>query len=181
MSEIIQLLKDSGAIKFGDFTLASGKKSKYYIDVKLASTKPYELVEICDQIIDMLGVNFPFQPPPLEFDYIACVELGGVPIGTMVSVKTGMPLIIVRKAEKEHGTGGRLVGDLEKGKTALLIEDVTTTGGSSLRAVNALRDAGLHVDTVITVVDRQEGAEEAMSSVGIRLISLTTAKKILKV
>jgi len=174
MSEIIQLLKDSGAIKFGDFILASKKKSKYYIDVKLAATKPRMLIEICGCIEEIID-SFPEEP-----DYIACVELGGVPIGTMVSYGEVLPLIIVRKAEKEHGTKGRLVGDFEKGKTAVLVEDVTTTGGSSLSAVKALRDAGLLVDTVITVVDRQEGSGDAMSSAGIKLISLTTAKEILE-
>jgi len=173
MSEIIQLLKDSGAIKFGDFILASGEKSKYYIDVKLAATKPRMLSEICGFIEEIIDSS------PEEPDYIACVELGGVPIGTMVSYGTVLPLIIVRKAEKEHGVKSRLVGDFEKGKTAVLVEDVTTTGGSSLSAVKALRDAGLLVDTVITVVDRQEGSGDAMSRAGIKLISLTTAKEIL--
>jgi len=174
MSEIIQLLKDSGAIKFGEFTLTSGKQSKYYIDVKLTATKPRALSAICQYIEEIID-NLAKEP-----DYIACVELGGVPIGTMVSYGEVLPLIIVRKAENEHGTKGRFVGDFEKGKTAILIEDVTTTGGSSLSAVKALRDAGLLVDTVITVVDRQEGSEEAMSGAGIKLISLTTAKEILE-
>jgi len=174
MSEIIQLLKDSGAIKFGDFILASGKESKYYIDVKLAATKPWVLGQICKRIEKILD-GFPKQP-----DYISCVELGGVPLGVMVSDRWTLPLIIVRKAEKDYGTKGRLVGDFENGKTAVLVEDVTTTGASSLSAVNALRDAGLLVDTVITVVDRQEGSGDAMSRAGIKLISLTTAKEILE-
>jgi len=174
MSDIIQLLKDSGAIKFGDFILASGKESKYYIDVKLAATKPRVLSEIYQHIEEIID-TFRKQP-----DYIACVELGGVPIGTMVSYGTALPLIIVRKAAKDHGTKSRLIGDFEKGGTAVLVEDVTTTGGSSLSAIKALKDAGLQVDRVITVVDRQEGSEEAMSGAGIKLISLTTAKEILE-
>jgi len=172
MSEIIQLLKDSGAIKFGEFTLTSGKKSNYYIDVKLAATKPMALGDICRQIVVELLNKYP--------DYIACVELGGVPISTLVSYWEHVPLIIVRKVAKDHGTGGRLVGDFEKGKTAILIEDVVTTGGSSLSAVKALRDAGLVVDTVITVVDRQEGSQDAMAGAGVKLIALTTAKEILE-
>ncbi len=171
MSEIIQLLKDSGAIKFGDFVLSSGKSSNYYIDVKLATTKPTVLGDICRNIIIKLIHKYP--------DYIACVELGGVPIGTLVSYWEHVPMIIVRKAAKDHGTGGRLVGDFEKGGTAILVEDVTTTGGSSLSAVQALRDAGLLVNTVITVVDRQEGSEETLTGAGIKLIALTTAKEIL--
>jgi orotate phosphoribosyltransferase len=174
MSEIIQLLKDSGAIKFGEFTLTSGEKSKYYIDVKLAATKPWVLSQICKSIEEAID-NLPKEP-----DYIACMELGGVPLGVLVSYGESLPLIIVRKAEKQHGTRGRFVGDFEKGKTAVLVEDVTTTGGSSLSAVKALRDAGLLVDTVITVVDRQQRSGSSMAVAGIRLIALTTAKEILE-
>lgn len=172
--DIKDILRACEAIKFGDFTLTSGKKSRYYIDVRKAVTKPRTLGIICDHIIEKMK-NHVIDP-----DYIACVELGGVPIGTIVSDRTGLPLIIVRKEAKDHGTKGRLMG-FEKGKdpigTALLLEDVTTTGGSVASAINALKDEGLHVETVITVVDRQEGAEETISGMGIILIPLTTIKR----
>jgi len=172
--DIKQILKRCGAIKFGDFTLASGRKSRYYIDVRKAVTKPRTLRIICDHIIEKMKNHV------IEPDYIACVELGGVPIGVLVADRTGLPLVIVRKETKDHGTADRLVGDFEKGKTALLLEDVTTTGGSVTGAIKALRDEGLHVDTIITVVDRQEGAEEIISGMGVILISLTTARDILR-
>lgn len=172
--DIKQILKRCGAIKFGDFTLASGRKSRYYIDVKKAVTKPKTLRIICDHIVEKMKNHV------IEPDYIACVELGGVPIGVLVADRTGLPLVIVRKDTKDHGTKDRLMGDFEKGKTALLLEDVTTTGGSVTNAIKALRDEGLHVDTIITVVDRQEGAEEIISGMGIILISLTTARDILR-
>lgn len=171
---IKEVLKECGTIKFGDFDMTSGEKSKYYIDVRKAITKPKTLRIICDQIIEKIK-DF-----SLEMDYLACVELGGIPIGTLVADRTELPLIIVRKESKDHGIKGRLVGDFEKGKTVLLLEDVTTTGGSVLSAINSLRDEGLNVDNVITVVDRQEGAEDAMNEVGIILIPLTTASDILQ-
>lgn len=172
--DIKQVLKGCGAIKFGEFELVNGAKSKYYIDVKRAATKPKTLRIICEHIIEKMKNHV------IEPDYIACVELGGVPIGVMVSDRTNLPLIIVRKKIKDHGTKTSLVGDFEIGKTALLLEDVTTTGASVLSAINALKNEGLYVDTVITVVDRQEGAEEALSKIGIVLISLTTARDILR-
>ena len=172
--DIKQILKECGAIKFGDFTLTSGKKSRYYIDVRKAVTKPKTLRLICDHIVEKMKNHV------IEPDYIACVELGGVPIGVLVADRTGLPLVIVRKEVKDHGIKGRLMGDVEKGKTALLLEDVTTTGNSILSAINALRSEGLHVEIVITVVDRQEGAEETISGMGIMLIPLTTAKDILR-
>lgn len=172
--DIKQVLKKCGAIKFGDFILASGEHSRYYIDVRRAVTKPRILRIICDHIIEKMKNHI------IEPDYIACVELGGIPIGTLVSDRTGLPLIIVRKDAKGHGTKDRLIGDVEKGKTALLLEDVTTTGSSVSNAIKALRDEGLHVDTIITVVDRQEGAEEVVYEMGAILISLTTARDILR-
>lgn len=172
--DIKQILKECGAIKFGDFTLASGKYSRYYIDVRKAVTKPKTLRIICDHIVEKMKNHV------IEPDYIACVELGGVPIGVLVADRTSLPLIIVRKDIKDHGIQGRLMGDFEKGKTALLLEDVTTTGGSVTSAIKALRDEGLHVETIITVVDRQEGAEETLSGMGIILVPLTTARDILR-
>ena len=172
--DIKQILKECGTIKYGDFTLTNGKKSRYYIDARKAVTKPKTLRIICEHIIEKMKNHV------IEPDFIACVELGGVPIGVLVADRTGLPLIIVRKEDKDHGTKGRLMGDIEKGKTALLLEDVTTTGGSASSAINALRREGLCVDTVITVVDRQEGAEEIISGMGITLISLTTARDILR-
>lgn len=172
--DIRQVLKECGAVKFGDFKLASGKKSRYYVDVRKAVTKPRTLRIICDHIIEKMKNHV------IEPDYISCVELGGVPIGVLVADRTNLPLIIVRKEVKDHGMKGRLMGDFEKGKTVLLLEDVTTTGGSVSSAINALRNDGLRVETVITVVDRQEGAEEILSNIGIVLISLTTAGDILR-
>lgn len=172
--DIKQILKACGAIKFGDFTLVLGKKSRYYVDVRKAVTKPKTLRIICDHIVEKMKNHV------IEPDYIACVELGGVPIGVLVADRTGLPLIIVRKEAKDHGIKDRLVGDFEKGKTALLLEDVTTTGGSVTSAIKALRYEGLHVETIITVVDRQEGAEEIISEMGIILIPLTTARDILR-
>lgn len=172
--DIKDILKECKAVKFGDFTLASGKKSRYYIDIKKAITRPKILRIICDLIVEKIK-NYNLEP-----DYLSCVELGGVPIGVLVADRTDLPLIIVRKEAKDHGIKGRLIGDFEKGKTVLLLEDVTTTGSSVANAINALKDEGLHVETVITVVDRQEGAEETISGMGIILIPLTTARDILK-
>lgn len=172
--ELGDILQECGAVKFGDFTIASRKKSKYYIDVKKAATKPKILDLICGHIVDVISDH------DIEADYIACVELGAVPIGVMVSVKTGLPLIIIRKVQKDHGLESRIIGDPEKAKTALLVEDVTTTGMSVISAVKALRDEGLIIRHVISVVDRDEGAEGALDKEGLTLMSLVKVKTLLE-
>lgn len=167
------ILQECGAVKFGDFVLASDKRSKYYIDIKKATTKPEVLKEICDHIIRVIKNH------SISAEYIACVELGGVPIGTLVSVETMLPLIIIRKEPKDHGLTGRLIGDFIKDKFVLLVEDVTTSGKSVISAVRVLRNEGLIVRTVISIVDRDEGAEENLSKEGLNLISIIKAKDLL--
>lgn len=168
-----QILQECGAIKFGDFTLARGK-SKYYIDVKMAATKPKILKLISRHIVTEI-VN-----REIKTDYIACIELGAVLLGTVVSLDTDIPLIIIRKAQKDHGLKSKIVGEFEQKKLAILVEDVTTTGGSAINAARLLRSEGLIVNFVISVVDRDEGAEKNFSKDGLTLISLVKAKTILE-
>ncbi len=168
--ELIAALRNCGAVKFGDFTLASGKKSKYYIDIKKASTDPHTLRIIAKQAADKIRAA--------GFDIVGGVALGGVPIATAVSLETGLPLLLVRKEAKDHGTGGRLVGDMEDGAHVVLLEDVTTSGGSVLDGISALRDAGGVVDTVITVVDREENAMDRLDSIGVNLIPLVRSSDL---
>lgn len=172
--ELGDILQECEAVKFGNFTLASGKKSRYYVDIKKAVTRPEILKIICRRIADVIIDH------DVQADYMACVELGAVPIGVMMSVLTGLPLLIVRKAQKDYGLESRIIGDPEKAKTALLLEDVTATGGSVTSAVKALREKGLIVRKVICVVDRDEGAEEALGKEGLYLISLIRAKTLLE-
>ncbi|MBC7086664.1 MAG: orotate phosphoribosyltransferase [Methanomethylovorans sp.] len=171
-SLLISALKSCGAVKYGDFTLASGKKSKYYIDIKKASTDPATLTVIAEQASAILVTE--------NVDMIGGVALGGVPLATAVALKSNLKLLIVRKEEKGYGTGGRFIGDLKKGSRIVLIEDVTTSGGSVKDAINAILEAGGIVNTVITVVDREEGAQESLAALGVKLIPLVSASDLLQ-
>lgn len=174
METLAETLKGCGAIKFGDFTLSSGKKSRYYVDIKKASTNPHILKQIARSISEILKLH------SIPADYIGCVALGGVPIAVAASLENDLPLIIIRKEAKEYGTKGQIVGDFDKGMSAVMVEDVATTGGSVLKAIRTLRDEGLVVRHVIVVVDREEGAKAALEDEGIELIALVRISELLK-
>ncbi len=155
------------AIQFGEFTLASGQKSSFYINIKDAATMPALLAVIGRAIADQ-GT----------FDCVAGVAVGAVPIAVAASLASGMPYAIVRKGEKAYGVGGKIIGDVS-GKHVLLVEDVTTSGGSVIYGIDALREAGAVVDTVVTVVDREQGACERLAEVGVSLVPLVRVSELI--
>ncbi len=167
VNPIATLLLESGAIEFGDFVLASGARSSYYIDIKAATTNPTILAAIGKAIAE-----------GREFDIVAGVAVGAVPIAVAVSLASGRPYAIIRKAEKDHGKAGTIIGDVS-GKRVLLVEDVTTSGGSALYGLAALRAAGANVDRVVTVVDREAGADEALAEKGASLQALVRVSELL--
>lgn len=174
MTSLTDSLQECKAIRFGDFTLASGKKSSYYIDIKKASAVPRILKQIAREISEKMR-QYSIKP-----DYIGCVALGGVPIAVAVSLETDLPLIIIRKEAKEYGTKGQVIGDFIRNSRVLMVEDVATTGGSVLKAIELLRDEGLVVEHVIVVVDREEGALSTLSKMGVELIPLAKVSELLK-
>lgn len=164
------MLKACGAVKFGKFILTSGKESSFYVDIKKASTNPKILKEISKEI-----AKYTF-----GYSKIAGMELGAVPIAVGASLETNLPYVIVRKERREHGTGKQIEGDLQAGEKVLIVEDVATTGSSSLKTVEYLRAAGAVVDKVIVVVDREEGAKDALKAIGIELIPLVRISQIME-
>ncbi|MDL2260671.1 orotate phosphoribosyltransferase [Methanimicrococcus sp. OttesenSCG-928-J09] len=174
-TEIIQALKDCNAVQFGDFTLASGQKSNFYIDIKKASTDPKTLKIIADYIARLI----PTVTDGSEI-IIGGVELGGVPIATAVSLSTEKPLLIIRKATKEYGTKSRYVGDLDTAKEIILMEDVTTSGGSVKKAILALKEDGANIKKVITIVDRESGAADSLKEAGVELIPLVCSSELVE-
>jgi len=170
--ELKKALVDCGAILYGDFTLASGKKSKYYIDIKKATTDPKVLGLTADLMAQEMGAGHRVQR-------IAGVALGSVPLAVALSLRTGIPFVMVRKEKKDHGTGKLIEGQLVAGEKVLVVEDVITSAGSAVYAVETLRQAGALVDTVMSVVDREEGGREVLKGLGVEMRSLITASKIL--
>jgi orotate phosphoribosyltransferase len=165
---IAEKLVQYKAIEFGEFTLTSGAKSPYYVDVKSAVTNPDLLLAIAQEIA---GAH--------TFDVVAGVAVGGVPLAVAVSLVAKKPFAIIRAAEKDHGRKSRIIGDVA-GKDVLLVEDVTTTGGSARYGIEALRAAGARAGRVVTVVDREQGAAPLLARQGIQFFSLVRAGEILK-
>ena len=161
------MLLECGAIETGDFTLASGAKSSFYIDIKSATTRPEILREIGKEIAEKH-----------TFDVVAGVELGAVPIAVAVSLASDRPFAIIRKEEKAHGKKGAIIGDVKE-KHVLLVEDVTTSAGSAIYGVRMLRESGAEVDKVAVVVDRESGGSEALNKIGICLDPLVTVSDII--
>jgi orotate phosphoribosyltransferase len=154
--ELKQLLKQTGAVKFGDFTLSSGKKSDFYVDCRKVTLHPQGAKLIGKIILEKIK--------DLKIDAIGGLTLGADPIIGAVVTLSDIPGFIVRKKAKEHGTGQKIEGLIEKGWNVLIVEDVATTGGSALQAIEAAEAAGAKVVKVISVVDRQEGAADTLKS-----------------
>jgi len=166
--KLLAQLVSSGAVKYGDFLLASGERSTYYVDVKTAATDPALLRLIGEEIAQIGG-----------FQVVAGVAVGGIPIAVASALASGMPYAIVREKEKAHGREGLIIGDVA-GKDVLLVEDVTTSGGSALFGIRALRTAGARVLRVVTVVDREQGAGATLAQEGVILVPLVRARDLQK-
>lgn len=158
MDDIARLIEDSGTIKFGKFKLSDGSLTDYYIDKYVFETSPALLGPIVEAIADRIETE--------DIDVIAGPALGAVPIVTAVSMHTGLEAAFIRKGEKLHGTQARIEGEINKGDRVLLIEDITTTGGTVLESAHIAEEVGGIVERIIVVVDRNEGAKERIEREG---------------
>ncbi len=154
----------------GSFTLRSGRTSSYYIDKYLFSTQP--------EVLRPLGELFAARVREIAREHpvqrLAGAELGGIPLVTVAALGTGLPALFVRNAKKDYGTAKQLEGRLNPGDHVVFVEDVATTGGQALEAVQVLRDAGANVRAVIATIDRQEGARENVQRAGLAFHALFT-------
>ena len=167
---LIQQLKACGAIKFGRFVLTSGAISDYYIDIKKASTDPKILKLIAHEMSEYVK----------GYDMLAGMELGAVPLVVALSLETEIPYVIIRKEKREHGTGKQIEGGDVNGKSVLVIEDVTTSGGSVVKTIQILRENNAEVEKVLTVVDRESGTREQLQKLEVEFIPLISVSEILK-
>ena len=168
-AELIAALRDAEAVLFGEFELAHGGTSDYYVDKYRFETDPTCLGLVAEAYAERVGDA-----------KLAGVALGAVPLVAATAVETGSPYVIVRKAAKEYGPGHRIEGALDEGEEVIVLEAIATTGQCALDAVEALREAGATVNTVLVVVDREEGAAELLADHDVELESLLTATRLLE-
>jgi len=175
-AELLALLAQRSARR-GQFTLASGRQSTLYIDARLTTMSPEGL-----SLIGPLGLAT-IAEAGWQADAVGGLTLGADPIAYAVSYASalaGAPVraFTVRKEAKQHGTGKRIEGPFQSGDRVVVVEDVITTGGSALKAVEAIRAGGGAVLGVLALVDREEGGREALEGAGLDVRALTRASEI---
>ncbi len=164
-------LLEAGCIKFGEFTLKSGLISPIYIDLRRIISYPALLRQIGEAYLPLIH--------DLQFDRLAGLPYAAIPIATAVSLAGDYPMIYPRKEVKSYGTKAEIEGDFKSGETALVIDDLATTGGSKFEAIEKLTGAGLKVTDVVVLVDRQSGARESLAEAGFRLHAVLTISEML--
>ena len=177
VKEFSIFLFENKIIQFGDFTLASGKKSSYYVDLRLIPSYPHQFRKMVkhlqNEITDKIGLD--------NFDSLVSVPTGGLVIASALAIETVKPLIYVRSKPKDYGTSKSVEGKIHDGLKVVMIDDVATTGGSVVNAIKSLKDSKIVVEDAFVIVNRMEGADEALNEEGVRLHSLTNVMEITKV
>jgi orotate phosphoribosyltransferase len=170
---VLQQLVREKALKFGEFTLASGKKAKYYLDCRQITLDAQGARLIGEGMLDLIASDMP--------DLVGGMAIGADPITAAILTLAGvrgqaLRGVMVRKEAKQHGTGKLVEGPFNEGESIVIVEDVVTTGGSSLLAIERCEAVGLKVSRVLAIIDRLEGGREAFADRGYELTTLFTIR-----
>jgi orotate phosphoribosyltransferase len=171
MSWLAVELYRRGMVKIGEFTLSSGIKSPFYIDLR----RLYSYPELARRVVSELASRIPMD----RVDVIAGIETAGIPLATYLACITNKPLVYVRKERKQHGSGSIVEGNVH-GMRVVVVDDVVTTGNSFLKAINNLREEGGLPVLAAAIVDRGQGARRLLMDHGVELVSLTTAIELFR-
>lgn len=171
-SSLADGLLSAGCVKFGDFTLKSGLKSPIYIDLRQIISHPSLLARVAEAYLPILQ--------RLTFNRLAGLPYAAIPIATAISIAGNYPMIYPRKEAKSYGTKAEIEGEYHAGETAVIIDDLATTGGSKFEAIEKLTGAGLVVKDVVVLVDRQSGAKESLEQAGFHLYAVLTISALLE-
>jgi len=169
VKEFATFLYQNGAIKFGDFKLSSGKDSPYYVDLRLVPSFPHQFRMMIKTLQNSISEKIGFE----SFDCIASVPTSGLVIASALAIEIVKPLIYIRQKPKEYGTENVIEGKIAKGTSVLLVDDVATTGLSLINAIKSLKNAGMVITDAFTIINRFEGAREALATENVRLYEIT--------
>lgn len=176
VKEFAIFLHQNKIIKFGDFTLASGKKSSYYVDLRLVPSYPHEFRKMIkylqNRIAEISGLD--------DFDAIVSVPTGGLVIASALAIEIVKPLIYVRSKPKGYGTSKLVEGKIHQGMKVLMIDDVATTGSSIVNAIKALKEEKIVVNDAFVIVNRMEGADTTLKDLDVTMHSLIDIMEITK-
>ena len=174
VKEFATFLYKNDIIKFGNFTLASGKDSSYYIDLRLVPSFPHQfrkmIKNLQNLIIEKTGLD--------NFDSLASVPTGGLVITSALAIEIVKPLIYVRNKPKEHGTTKSIEGKIESGMKVVVVDDVMTNGTSVLNGIKQLKESGLSISSVFVIINRLEGADKSLNDIGVQVHQLTDILEI---
>jgi uridine monophosphate synthetase len=171
--ELVLALFDAGCVRFGEFTLASGQVSPIYVDLRKAISYPDLFKQVVDVYVELVK--------PLTFDRLAAVPYAALPAAAAVAMRLSRPLIYPRKEAKAYGTAKAVEGVFDPGQVVVAVEDVVTTGGSLLTAIETMLEVGLKVIDVVVLVDRGQGGRERLTEAGCRLHAALTLPAMLQV
>jgi len=174
VKEFAIFLYKNNIIRFGNFTLASGKNSSYYVDLRLIPSYPHQFRKMIKNLQNLIVEKTDLN----DFDCLASVPTGGLVVTSALAIEIVKPLIYVRSKPKEHGTAKSIEGKISAGMKVVMVDDVVTTGTSVLNGINQLKEAGLLVSDLYVIINRLEGADKALSDIGIQTHQLTDILEI---
>lgn len=179
---LVLALADIGAVRFGDFTLASGKRSPIYIDLRLLASHPQVLWQVGHAYAALLRAELGIGASRNQVSGIrlAAIPYAAMAIGTAVALETGLSMIYPRKEAKEYGLARQIEGEFLPGERAVVLDDLITTGGSKLQAIEPLEAAGLEVRDVVVLIDREQGGREELEAEGYRLHAVVGLGELLE-
>jgi uridine monophosphate synthetase len=169
---LAEILFDTGAVRLGQFTLHSGRVSPIYLDLRVLVSYPQALKEV--------AAAYTTQLAGLQYDLLAAVPYAGLPIGVAISLLINQPLIYPRKEMKSYGTGKGIEGVWQAGQTAVMIEDLVTSGDSVIQGIGILRQAGLTITEAVVLIDREQGGRKNLAEQGVTLHAVTTLRDLLE-
>ena len=170
--KLAKALCDANVMKFGLFSLASGRKSPVYVDIRVLPSSPSAFATAIDALAKKVK--------ELKVEVVAGAETAGIPLAAAIALKAKLPMIYVRKRPKSYGTRSFIEGVLEKDQKVVLIDDMITDGKSKTRFIEGIKQEGAVCEDVLVILDREQGGTDNLSAEGIKLHSLITLKELLE-